>query len=260
MIEIIDQMNNTIRLENAPSRIVSLVPSQTELLYTLGAGESVVGITKFCVHPHEWFTTKTRVGGTKNVDIEKVKSLKPDLIIGNKEENTLEDIIELQKIAPVYMSDVNSFDEAMGMIHDIAILLYRIEQGNLLINEITKQFNKLDDFIAGRQFTTLYFMWKDPYFTVGQKTFINDMICKIGGVNLQLNNRYPEWNHDGNLSPEIIMLSSEPFPFKEEHKDFFHLHYPDSKVILVDGEYFSWYGSRLKNAANYFMNLLREIH
>ena len=92
MIEREDQMLRTIQVPSHPHRIISLVPSQTELLYDLGLGDRVVGITKFCVHPEAWFRTKPRVGGTKKVDIDKVRALKPDLIIGNKEENERKDI------------------------------------------------------------------------------------------------------------------------------------------------------------------------
>src|SRR5688500_11346244 len=102
-ISSIDQLGRNITLKGEPSRIISLVPSQTELLFDLGLGEHVVGITKFCVHPKEWFRSKTRVGGTKKLDIEKIRSLNPDLIIGNKEENEKEQIEELIKEFPVWM-------------------------------------------------------------------------------------------------------------------------------------------------------------
>ena len=100
----IDQLQSEIRLDRVPRRIVSLVPSQTELLYDLGLEDEVVGITKFCIHPNKWFSSKDRIGGTKSINIDQVKSLAPDLIIGNKEENTIEDIERLREIAPVWMS------------------------------------------------------------------------------------------------------------------------------------------------------------
>src|ERR1700722_20147309 len=100
-----DQMGRTISVEWPVKRIISLVPSQTELLYSLGLADEVIGITKFCVHPKEWFHSKTRVGGTKKLDFEKIAALKPDLIIGNKEENEEVQIKQLMQDYPVWMSD-----------------------------------------------------------------------------------------------------------------------------------------------------------
>ena len=116
-------MNRTIRLGATPRRIVSLVPSQTELLYDLGLEERVVGITKFCIHPKEWYRSKVRIGGTKNVNFDKVKTLRPDLIIGNKEENFKEDIEALEEIAPVWMSDIFTLDDSLEMINQLGSVL-----------------------------------------------------------------------------------------------------------------------------------------
>ena len=143
MIEYIDQMNSIIRLETTPSRIVSLVPSQTELLYDLGVGERLVGLTKFCIHPNDWFRYKSKVGGTKTIDIEKVRALKPDLIIGNKEENTKSDIEKLSQIAPVWMSDIQDLKGAYEMIDQIACLVGETEKGVELVSEIRANFRGL---------------------------------------------------------------------------------------------------------------------
>lgn len=258
MMEVKDQMNNTIRLEHVPSRIISLVPSQTELLFDLGLESEVVGITKFCIHPNEWFQTKTRVGGTKNVDIEKVRALKPDFIIGNKEENTQADIEALREIAPVYMSDIYTLKDALDMIQQVGLCIRKSEKSNSLAEAIQSNFDALKN--VRKPFTCLYFMWKDPYFTVGPNTFIDEMISQIGGINLQQTERYPEWDFSSKVAPDVVFLSSEPYPFKEEHKSFFQQKYPHSKIILVDGEYFSWYGSRLINAPYYFKTVLSEVN
>ena len=118
-MEFVDQMNNIIRLGAFPKRIISLVPSQTELLFDLGLDSEVVGITKFCIYPDKWFRNKKRVGGTKTISIEAVRKLNPDLIVGNKEENTKEDILLLSEIAPVWMSDIVSLEDAKKMIIEI---------------------------------------------------------------------------------------------------------------------------------------------
>ena len=114
-----DQLGRKLILEKIPQRIISLVPSQTELLFDLGLEEEVVGITKFCIHPDSWFHSKTRIGGTKQFDFEKIKSLQPDLIIGNKEENDKEQIEELMKNFTVWMSDIKTLADACKMICEI---------------------------------------------------------------------------------------------------------------------------------------------
>lgn len=258
MIESSDQMNNTIRLESFPRRIISLVPSQTELLYDLNLEDGVVGITKFCIHPDSWFHSKQRVGGTKNVSLEKVSELKPDLIIGNKEENTQTDIEKLKEIAPVWMSDIDTLQHSVEMILEIGKITNRENESVQLAKAIQQNFSDLSKKIS-KKWTCLYFMWKDPYFTVGKNTFIDAMIESCGGINLQTESRYPEWDFSKTILPDVILLSSEPYPFNESHIDFFHKKYPQSQVVLVDGEYFSWYGSRLEKAPMYFENLLKEI-
>lgn len=258
MIESTDQMNNLIRLEYFPCRIISLVPSQTELLYDLNLDNEVVGITKFCIHPDKWFHSKQRVGGTKNVNLEKVKDLQPDLIIGNKEENTQSDIEQLQKIAPVWMSDIDTLEHSIDMILEIGKLTNRITESESLVRLIQNNFEGLKQKVT-KNWTCLYFMWKDPYFTVGKNTFIDDMIHRCGGVNLQMEVRYPEWDFSASISPDVILLSSEPYPFNESHIAFFLKKYPTAKIQLIDGEFFSWYGSRLEKAPDYFEQFLKEI-
>lgn len=253
-------MNNTIQLKSFPSRIISLVPSQTELLYDLNLEDEVVGITKFCIHPDTWFHSKQRVGGTKNVTIEKVKELQPDLIIGNKEENTRADIEKLREIAPVWMSDIDTLQHSVEMILEVGKLTDRVEESKSLVASIQHNFSELKKKTENNKWTCLYFMWKDPYFTVGKKTFIDDMISQFGGVNLQADTRYPEWDFSRDISPDVILLSSEPYPFNESHVSFFREKYPHSKIRLVDGEFFSWYGSRLEKAPAYFQELLEEIN
>ena len=112
MPNFIDQTGQIVFIKDGPQRIISLVPSQTELLADLGLDQEVIGITKFCVHPNHWLKTKTRVGGTKQLDIELIRSLKPDLIIGNKEENVREQVEELRTEFPTWISDVNSPETA----------------------------------------------------------------------------------------------------------------------------------------------------
>lgn len=253
-----DQLHNTIDVTHPPRRIISLVPSQTELLYDLGLDEEVVGITKFCIHPDEWYRTKLRVGGTKNVDLEKVRQLHPDLIIGNKEENEKQNILDLKEIAPVWMSDIANLAEALEMISHIGRLTGKQELAEKMVETIRFQFENLALHLPSERKSCLYFMWREPYLTVGQDTFIHAMIEACGFENLQTESRYPEWNFDGD-QPDVVLLSSEPFPFTEEHISFFQEHFPKAQILLVDGEYFSWYGSRLRNAPRYFKSVVDQL-
>lgn len=260
MNEFIDQMNQTIRLENTPRRIVSLVPSQTELLHYLGLEDEVVGITKFCIHPNDWFQSKNRVGGTKSVDLEKVLVLNPDLIIGNKEENTKEDIEMLKSVAPVWMSDISDVPDAILMLRELGAILNKVEKVEQLIHEILSEFSKLHDFSSNhitKGKSVLYFIWNEPGFIAGKSTFIDAMIKECGLINATREYRYPE--AQVSIKPDFIFLSSEPFPFEEKHIASFQVKYPNTKIVLVDGEMFSWYGSRLKDAPSYFLELLQGL-
>lgn len=262
MFECKDQLGNIVGLKQfPPKRIVSLVPSQTELLHYLGLEEEVIGITKFCVHPQIWFSNKNRVGGTKNVDIEKIKSLQPDLIIANKEENVKEQIEQLQTVAPVWISDVNNFGDAISMIRSIGGLIAKETATEKLITEIELAFSKLQT--TNYKLQTAYLIWRKPYMTIGGDTFISDMLRKCGLQNVfESENRYPEISVEAikERGAKLILLSSEPYPFKEKHLEEIKLQIPGIKILMVDGEMFSWYGSRMIYAAQYFKELMNYIY
>lgn len=243
-----------------PSRIISLVPSQTELLCHLGLTEQVIGITKFCVHPKEWHQNKTRIGGTKTLNIEKIKSLQPDLIIANKEENVREQVEELAKEFPVWASDVNTLEDAYEMIESVGALTGKSSDAKELVAHIKTAFAQLQT--PNNKPQTAYLIWKDPYMTAGGDTFINDMLTKAGFQNaFTSKQRYPVVTVDDLRSAacQLLFLSSEPYPFKQKHIDELQAHLPKTKIVLVDGEMFSWYGSRLLKAPAYFQNLREQV-
>ena len=249
-------MKREVVLPVFPLRIVSLVPSQTELLFDLGLGDRLVGITKFCIHPKEWFDSKPRVGGTKNVDFEKIAALKPDLIIGNKEENSKEDIEALEEDYSVWMSDIYTFEDALEMIFDVSGFTNSEEKGLEILKSISKSKDSFKEPMDLKK--AVYFIWNDPYMVVGKSTFIDDMLYHAGYVNVVMNDRYLELNIENliTLDPEIVLLSSEPFPFKQKHINELKQHLPETEIIIVDGEMFSWYGSRMKKAFPYFSSLM----
>lgn len=254
-----DQTGRELSLRFPPRRIVSLVPSQTELLFDLGLSEEVVGVTKFCVHPPN---QKLRIGGTKRLHIEKIKGLQPDLIIANKEENEREQVESLMKEFPVWVTDVHDFPGALEMIRQVSMITGRGVKGAQLCAEIIGAFNELallkglSSFkVPGRK--VAYFIWKDPWMVAGGDTFISAMLEQCGLENVfKGRTRYPVIRPEDlqHTDCQLVLLSSEPFPFKEAHFSFF----PDWPVKLVDGEMFSWYGSRILRAAAYFREIFYQ--
>jgi ABC-type Fe3+-hydroxamate transport system substrate-binding protein len=246
-----------------PARIVSLVPSITALLHALGLENETIGITKFCVHPDHWFRKKIRVGGTKNVDIHKVASLNPDFIIANKEENIKEQIEALAADYPVLLTDVNNLEEALAMIATIGKLTNKSATATTIIDSIEHGFaglannNKSEPVLKAA-----YLIWKDPYMTVGGDTFIHNMMEHAGFSNVfAQETRYPELAIDAirQSKCDVLLLSSEPYPFKQTHLDELKHQLPGTKVWLVNGEMFSWYGSLLMEAPHYFKELMAAI-
>jgi len=254
-----DHLNRTIEVIARPQKIISVVPSQTELLYHLGLEKEVVGITKFCIHPNKWFREKHRVGGTKNLHLQKIKELQPDLIIANKEENLKEQIEELAKEFPVWVSDVNNLEDSLNMIEKIGRLTVKEKEANELLSRINKGFEQIQ---FATQPRTAYLIWKDPYMTVGGDTFIHDMLQRAGFDNIFVTEkRYPTVSIEDikNANCELLLLSSEPYPFQQKHIDELQAFLPNTKIMLVDGEMFSWYGSHLVKAPNYFSALRQQI-
>jgi ABC-type Fe3+-hydroxamate transport system substrate-binding protein len=255
-----DQMGHTFEISCIPKRIVSLVPSQSEFLWKLGLNARLVGITKFCVNPEEMYQSVTRIGGTKQLDLLKIKSLKPDFIIGNKEENVREQIEALQQHYPVYMSDVNTLEEAYNMMLQLGIICGCEEKGRVLVNAIREKMKLAEGLFKGKR--TAYFIWREPYMVAASGTFIHSVLTFVGFSNVfEYSSRYPEisLNDLKALKPDLVLLSSEPYPFSEKHISELKQVLPGTNVLLADGEMFSWYGSRLLSLPDYLLKLKKEI-
>jgi len=258
-----DQLNRTVLIQQPAKRIVSLVPSQTELLVDLGLEESIVGVTKFCVHPKHLRKEKVVVGGTKQVHFDNISALKPDIILCNKEENTKEMISELEHIAPVHISDIYTIKDSLELIEMYGDLFDKSERAQAIIDEITlksKTFKELNQEQA--KLKVVYFIWKNPWMVAANQTFINEMLSVNNFENVyQGVNRYPEitLSELKKREPDVILLSSEPYPFNDSDIDEFKSIFPETKVKIVDGEAFSWYGSRLLKAFDYFEELQNTI-
>jgi ABC-type Fe3+-hydroxamate transport system substrate-binding protein len=253
-----DQIGNQVSFTYPPKRIVSLVPSQTELLADLGLESQLVGITKHCIHPPGLLRTKTIIGGTKNFQIEIIDDLKPDLIIGNKEENYVEGIEQLKRKHAVWLSDIVTVSDAYSMISSLGELTNTEEKARLIKDQIAERFQSVKKKSAQ---SVLYLIWRKPWMAAAAATFIDSILTMLNLKNaLEGVTRYPQLSTEqiADLRPDFIFLSSEPYPFREKHIDELKKISPSSRVMLVDGEMFSWYGSRLLKAADYFNHLSLE--
>lgn len=238
-----DQMGREVTFSFPPQRIISLVPSQTEFLLDIKA--PIVGRTKFCVHPGNKVKKIPVVGGTKNFRFGEIRKLQPDLIIGNKEENYREGITELWKEFPVWMSDIHTLDDAYEMMSSLGQITDRTGQAHPILSDCKAIMKVIRNTRVGK---VVYLIWQNPWIAVGRKTFINSMLSHLGYENAVVSNRYPELSVEEitKLKPDYILFSSEPFPFNQTHLNLAKNRWEDANCQLVNGELFSWYGSRLR--------------
>lgn len=259
-----DQLGRRVVLRTfPPRRIVSVVPSQTELLAALGLEEEVVGITKFCVHPEGWRRLKVRVGGTKQLHLDRIHALTPDLVLANKEENVREQIEMLAKHYPVWVSNVPHLDAALDMIEQVGALVGRAAAAAHLATRIRKGFAGLRRQVAAHPpVRVAYFIWRKPWMVAGGDTFIHSVLEAAGLVNVFAHKmRYPEVSVDevARAAPHVLLLSSEPFPFSDKHVRELAELLPHIPAVPVDGQLCSWYGSRLVYTSGYLSQLHRRL-
>jgi ABC-type Fe3+-hydroxamate transport system substrate-binding protein len=251
-----DHLNRKISINYPPKRIVSLVPSISELIYDLDLSKELVGVTRYCIHPENLLKEKTIVGGTENVDIELIKSLNPDFIIANKEENSKYDIDKLADY-PVFVSHIRNFDEALSFILEIGEITNCQSIAESMVSGIIREFSEFE--VSKPAKTVVYLVWKEPFITINGNTFINDMLRKAGFINVfnQKEESYPKITIEEIYAknPDYIFLASEPYPFTNKHEEEYRKLFPESKILNVDGEIFAWYGSHLIKAPNYFKQL-----
>ncbi|MFY0603216.1 MAG: ABC transporter substrate-binding protein [Flavobacteriaceae bacterium] len=249
---------------DTPKRIVSLVPSQTELLYDLGLEANIVGVTKFCVHPISARKNKVVVGGTKNIHLEKIKQLHPDIILCNKEENTKEIVTICKEITTTHVSNIFTLEDANNLILEYGKIFSKNKEAIDIVKKIQYQMKEFKKFTADKPIIKVaYFIWKSPWMVAANNTFIH-YILKINNFQNIYEDleRYPTVDLGlikNGICPELIFLSSEPYPFKENHVQELKEQVLESKIILVDGEMFSWYGSRMLKAFKYFKKLRLSI-
>jgi ABC-type Fe3+-hydroxamate transport system substrate-binding protein len=256
---IIDQIGNQIIFDNQPKRVVSLVPSITELFCFLGANKYLIARTKFCIHPMPFINSIQRIGGTKNIRIPDILKLKPDLVLCNKEENEKTQVKTLQENgSKCYVSDIKTINNFRHFTNDLAQIMGLQNQTEQFLHELTKAYY---EFPLPKLGSCLYLIWRKPFMAAGGDTFINELLTLAGFDNILVDRkRYPELSLQEiyELKPAYILLSSEPYPFKQKHVEELKQILPESNILLVDGEMFSWYGNRLLEASFYFKQLHME--
>lgn len=257
-----DQIGREVVIPHPPQRIISLCPSLTETLIELGLTDRVVGRTKFCIHPAAALADIKRVGGTKEVNEAVIAELNPDLIIAEKEENTKEMVASLSAHYPVFVTDVVDVPSALTMISDVGQITGTENLATQMVQEITTGFTEIPH--LSEPLSVAYLIWRNPWMTAGHSNYINALLDQLGFRNVfaDRESRYPEVT-DADLiamNPKIVLLSSEPFPFKDKHLAEIQAFLPGAHVLLVDGEMFSWYGVRMKAAAGYLAKLVSTIH
>jgi len=256
MHEVIDHLGRNVILPHSPKRIISICPAITETLFSLGLEKEIVGRTKYCIFPKGIIEQVPIVGGTKEVNFEKVKELQPDLIFAEKEENTEEIVLKLEKIAPVFVLEVKSIQDAYKLITTLGVVTKTTETAKILLNSCQMSFQSIRGKENGK---AAYVIWRKPYMVVGGTTYINDVLHQMGFQNPFANedSRYPVVTREqlANAQLDKLFLASEPFPFQRKHLDEFQAFLPHTEIVLVDGEMF-WYGSRMLVAGEYLAELL----
>ena len=253
-----DQMGRGVDISGSPQKIVSLVPPITELLFDLGLGDRLVGRTKFCIHPKGKVDKVPSIGGVMGLNYHRIEESKPDLILASREENGKQEINEIAKLLPVWVSDIRNLADALEMIQTIGTICGVEEKAKEMAEKIETEFEKLSE-IPEEVINAVYLIWKNPLYTVGGNNFTNDMLKRAGIRNVFEDKKeaYPivTGKEIRNRKPDYIFLPSEPYPFKTNDVKEFHDKFPKVEIKQVDGEYFSWYGSHLLKAPSYFKQL-----
>ena len=246
----VDDRGFPIELENAPARIVSLVPSLTETLVDLGSEDRIAGVTKFCIHPDHLRRERTRIGGTKGVNVAAIMDLQPDLVIANLEENEAQDVMALEIAGvPCWVCDVRTVERAFSLLAELGRLVGCAEAGERMEEEVRASWQATRVDFAPMRPHVAYAVWRNPWMWAGSDAYIQDVLRWWGWSPWPDATRYPELPMDALVAEglEEVLLPSEPFPFKEAHR----AECEGLSARLVDGEMFSWYGSRMRRVPQY---------
>jgi ABC-type Fe3+-hydroxamate transport system substrate-binding protein len=236
-------------------RIVSLCPSITESLVAMGLADALVGVTRYCIHPKEALAGIPRVGGTKDPDLEAIRAAKPDLVFCNGEENRKEDIDLLKREFPVDLTHPRTVGEVPALLRHFGRLTGREEESEKISLKVKEALERVEAGMRGSRaprFRYVYLIWKDPWMTVGPRTYIADLLRRVGG-SLSFKEEtfsesdYPTFSESEIIasSPDVLVLPDEPYRFRERDAAFWRERVPEgTRVVLVSGDDFCWHGVR----------------
>lgn len=269
-MDFLDDLQRAVSLPAFPQRIVSLVPSITETVFALGAGEQVVGVTDYCTHPPEAVARVTKVGGTKNPQVEKIVQLAPDLVIFNEEENRREDFLQLAAYGlPLYVTAPRTVADGITMIDKLGALLGCEDGSTPLVQRLQGLYQQVVTEAAHHPRLRVFCpIWRKPWMSFNSATYIDDMLWCCGGENIfrAKPERYFHLTLEEvvNLSPQVVVLPSEPYPFSPKH--FVHLQplaeTPAGQAghfYCADGMALCWYGPRIADGLEQLSRLFAYV-
>jgi len=239
-------------------RVVSLCPSLTETLVEIGV--TPVGVTRYCIRPREALRKVSKVGGTKNPDLDRIRILSPDLIVANAEENRPEDIAALRRQFAVHVSLPRTVAEVPKMVRELGVAAGRRREAERLAAEIEGALSPP----PSASFRYAYFIWKDPWMTVSGDTYVSDLFRHAGGGNVFAGEktRYPEVTpaRVRAEAPDVLFFPSEPFPFSEGHRPAIEAAFGRSTPIeFIDGDDCCWHGARTRDGLRRMAELARRF-
>jgi len=263
----VDATGESFTLAAAPSRIVSLVPSVTELLFALGAGDAVAGCTIFCTEPARGVAAKTRVGGEKNPKLELIRELSTDLVVANVEENVREHVLTLRSWGtPVYVIYPHTVAEGIRLVRELGAVIGHHAEGVEMEAGLLDALRDTRRRLSGRAVSRVFYpIWRNPWMTIGRDTYAHDMLTVCGGINVfaEASSRYPEVTlaQVEEAAPEVVLLPDEPYRFRRAHLADFEAcpalpARRDGRIHLVDGKLATWYGPRIADALRELPRLL----
>jgi len=263
----VDALNRSIALEQPPKRIVSLVPSITEALFTFGLRDEIAGVTEFCSEPRSYVASKPKVGGTKTLDVRLVLALEPDLVIANAEENRQEDIRQLLAAGQrVFVTFPRTVPGAISMLRQLSQMTGTSEAAEPYLEDAEQALAEVKAANAQRPRLRVFCpIWRRPWMTVGSNTYMHDFIASCGGFNIfsERHERYPKAELDevARRAPQVIMLPDEPYPFTEKHMpEIMEYQYVpavrENRIYLLEGKHLCWYGPRMAGSLRHVQKLL----
>ena len=265
----VDALEREVRLPSPPRRVVSLVPSLTEALFAFGVGDAVVGVTNFCVEPRDAVAGKTRVGGTKTLDVSRVVALKPDLVVASAEENRREDIQALVREGlQVYVTLPTTVAGALDLLEELAAMTRAGAKAGRIVEGARKALAQVCTANEGRPpVRTFCPIWRNPWMTVGPGTYTHDFITVCGGANIfeWRHERYPrvELREVAEKDPQVVLLPDEPYRFGPAHVPEMTAlgsisAVREDRIYLLEGRHLCWYGPRIAGGLRYVSSLLAD--